>query len=42
VSIPVFISNLDGYDRRLKGISPIPVGGMMGYNFADHVWWDGA
>lgn len=42
VSIPVFISNLDGYDRRLKGLSPIPLGGLMGYNFADHVWWDGA
>jgi peptide/nickel transport system substrate-binding protein len=21
-------------------ISPIPLGGFMGYNFAEHVWWD--
>ncbi|MEA1671989.1 ABC transporter substrate-binding protein [Nitrospirillum sp. BR 11163] len=41
VGIPVFISSLDGYDRRLKGLSPIPVGGLMGYSFAEHVWWEG-
>lgn len=36
--IPVFISLMDGYDRRLKGLGPIPIGGLMGYSFADHVW----
>jgi peptide/nickel transport system substrate-binding protein len=41
IGIPVFISSLDGYDARLKGLSPIPIGGLMGYSFAEHVWWEG-
>lgn len=41
VGIPVFINLIDGYDRRLKGVYPIPIGGLMGYMFADNVWWDG-
>lgn len=40
VSIPVFISLLDGYDRRLKGWYPVPLGGFMGYAFAEHLWWE--
>jgi peptide/nickel transport system substrate-binding protein len=39
--IPTFISLLDGHDRRLKGLYPVPLGGFMGYTFAEHVWWDG-
>lgn len=38
--IPVFISIIDGYDKRVKGYGPIPIGGLMGYSFADHVWLD--
>ncbi|MBB6255146.1 ABC transporter substrate-binding protein [Nitrospirillum iridis] len=41
VGIPVFISSLDGYDQRLKGLGSIPIGGLMGYSFAEHVWWEG-
>lgn len=40
VGVPVFISLLDGYDRRLRGLFPIPLGGFMGYTFGEHVWWD--
>ncbi|MCE7796291.1 ABC transporter substrate-binding protein [Sphingobium sufflavum] len=40
VGIPVFISLLDGYDRRLKGWHPVPLGGFMGYAFAEHLWWE--
>ncbi|WP_337459376.1 ABC transporter substrate-binding protein [Novosphingobium sp. Rr 2-17] len=40
VGIPVFISLIDGFDRRLKGIFPIPLGGFMAYTFGEHVWWD--
>ncbi|MEO8723115.1 MAG: ABC transporter substrate-binding protein [Sphingobium sp.] len=40
LGIPVFISLLDGYDSRLKGMFPIPVGGFMGYNFAEYAWWE--
>jgi peptide/nickel transport system substrate-binding protein len=38
VGIPVFISIIDGYHRRLRGYGSIPIGGLMGYSFADHVW----
>lgn len=38
IGIPVFINLIDGYDSRLRGLSPIPIGGMMGYSFAEHVW----
>ncbi len=38
IGIPVFMSLIDGYDSRLRGLSPIPIGGMMGYSFAEHVW----
>jgi peptide/nickel transport system substrate-binding protein len=40
VGIPVFISLLDGYDRRLKGWYPVPLGGFMGYGFSEHLWWE--
>jgi peptide/nickel transport system substrate-binding protein len=40
VAIPVFIHMLDGHDRRLKGMTPIPLGGLMGYRFAEYAWWD--
>lgn len=40
VAIPVFISLIDGFDKRLKGLRPIPLGGVMGYQFAEYVWWE--
>jgi peptide/nickel transport system substrate-binding protein len=40
IGIPLFISMLDGHASRLKGLRAIPVGGMMGYNFAENVWLD--
>lgn len=40
VAIPLFISSLDAHSARLRGLAPIPVGGLMGYEFAEHVWWD--
>jgi peptide/nickel transport system substrate-binding protein len=38
IGIPLFNSYLDGHVSKLKGMSPIPVGGMMGFNFAENVW----
>ena len=38
--IPVFINLIDGHDRRIGGYKPHPMGGLMGYQFAEHVWWD--
>jgi peptide/nickel transport system substrate-binding protein len=40
IGIPLFISMLDAHTSKLKGLSPIPTGGMMGYAFAEHVWLD--
>jgi peptide/nickel transport system substrate-binding protein len=40
VGIPVFISLIDGYDNRLRGYGSIPIGGLMGYQFAENVWLD--
>jgi peptide/nickel transport system substrate-binding protein len=38
IGIPVFISLLDAYEKRLRGYGSIPIGGLMGYSFADNVW----
>jgi len=38
IGIPLFLSSLDGHSSKLKGLSPIPLGGLMGYNFAENVW----
>jgi peptide/nickel transport system substrate-binding protein len=38
IGIPLFLASLDGHSTKLKGLSPIPLGGLMGYNFAEHVW----
>ena len=41
IGIPVFISFLDGHSTKVKGLGSLPVGGFMGYMFAEHVWLDG-
>jgi peptide/nickel transport system substrate-binding protein len=38
IGIPFFMSSMDGHNKKLKGLSPIPLGGMMGYSFPEHVW----
>jgi peptide/nickel transport system substrate-binding protein len=40
IGIPLFISMLDAHTSKLKGLRPIPTGGMMGYDFAEYVWLD--
>jgi peptide/nickel transport system substrate-binding protein len=36
--IPAYISNVDATTAKLKGLEPNPLGGMMGYAFAEYVW----
>jgi peptide/nickel transport system substrate-binding protein len=36
--IPVYMSNVDAISDKLKGLQYSPLGGMMGYNFAEYVW----
>lgn len=40
VVIPLFLSFLDAYDKRVKGLEAHPTGMLMGYRFAEHVWLD--
>jgi peptide/nickel transport system substrate-binding protein len=40
IGIPLFLASLDGHSTKMKGLTPIPLGGLMGYNFAEHVWLD--
>lgn len=41
IGIPVFMSFIDAHSTKLKGVTGIPAGGLMGYMFAEHVWLDG-
>jgi peptide/nickel transport system substrate-binding protein len=38
IGIPMFNNSLDGFTNKLKGLRPHPMGGMMGYMFAENVW----
>lgn len=38
IGIPVFISGLDAHSSKVKGLTPVPTGGLMGYNFAEYIW----
>ncbi|MEO7383877.1 MAG: ABC transporter substrate-binding protein [Novosphingobium sp.] len=40
MAIPVFISLIDGCDRRIKGLRSVPMGAFMGYRFGEYAWWD--
>ncbi len=41
IGIPLFLASIDGHSSKVKGLSPIPLGGLMGYSFAEHVWIEG-
>jgi peptide/nickel transport system substrate-binding protein len=38
IGIPLFKSTVDAYDTRLKGYGTSPLGGLMGFSFAENVW----
>lgn len=38
IGIPQFNASLDGYTDRLKGYGQHPLGGLMGYMYAEHIW----
>lgn len=40
IVIPTFITSLDGYHTRIRGMHPHQGGQLMGYNFARHIWVD--
>jgi peptide/nickel transport system substrate-binding protein len=41
IGLPVFSSTLDAHTSKLKGLRPIPTGGLMGYAYSEHVWLEG-
>ncbi|MCA1336568.1 ABC transporter substrate-binding protein [Pseudooceanicola marinus] len=38
--IPAYMSNVDGMASNVNGLKPSPLGGLMGFNFAEYVWLD--
>jgi peptide/nickel transport system substrate-binding protein len=38
--IPAYISGVDAVTAKLKGMEINPLGGMMGYSMAEHVWFE--
>jgi peptide/nickel transport system substrate-binding protein len=38
IGIPLFLSALDAHTTKLKGLGSIPIAGLMGFTFAEHVW----
>lgn len=38
--IPAFMSTVDGHAKKVKGLVPIPLGNLSGWNFTDRVWFE--
>jgi peptide/nickel transport system substrate-binding protein len=38
IGIPMFLSSLDAHTTKLQGLGSIPIAGLMGFAFAEHVW----
>ena len=38
IGLPLFASFYDAHLSKLKGLSQVPTGGMMGFGFAENVW----
>jgi len=39
--IPTYMANVAAHSKKLNGLEPNPLGGMMGYAFAEYVWLEG-
>jgi len=39
--IPAYIADIVGVSNKVKGWKSNPLGGLMGYTFAEHVWLEG-
>lgn len=36
--LPAFAFYVDGMSKKVKGLTPVPIGNLGGFNFADRVW----
>ncbi|GEO14038.1 ABC transporter substrate-binding protein [Microvirga aerophila] len=39
--LPCFLNYVDGVSNKIKGLTPIPVGSLGGFNFTDRIWLEG-
>lgn len=37
-SVPCFMNFVDGVSNKVRGLTPVPVGNLGGFNFSDNVW----
>lgn len=40
IIIPCFLNYVDGIANRVKGMTPLYIGNLSGFNFADKIWVD--
>lgn len=40
IIIPTFLSYVDGISKKIKGLTPLPIGNLGGFNFTDRIWLD--
>jgi|GEM_PF-2395592 len=40
IAIPAFLSYVDGVAKKIKGLTPLPIGNLGGFNFTDRIWVD--
>ncbi len=40
IIIPTFLSYVDGVSKKIKGLTPLPIGNLGGFNFTDRIWID--
>jgi peptide/nickel transport system substrate-binding protein len=38
MTIPSFISYVDGLSNKVNGLSALPIGSLSGYDFANSAW----
>lgn len=38
IMIPTFLSYVDGVSKKIKGLTPLPIGSLGGFNFTDRIW----
>lgn len=41
IIIPTFLNYVDGVSKKIKGLTPLPIGSLGGFNFTDRIWIDG-
>lgn len=38
IILPCFLSYVDGVSKKIKGLTPLPIGSLGGFNFTDRIW----